>query len=174
MIKCTLWGAQINSALATNNGQYRDQFHVVIAGSNGYNSNSPPPSYTNFNGPSDRLGGAIQAPLSINGVNPYLGMNMFPGPYDPSQCAAACQAKTTYDSQHPTDGTYQPCNFFAAYVVSENNSPMGTYCAYYNQPFDRSYATNNGQYDGEGNYYSVSQAYSYTLTNQDSGVAASQ
>lgn len=65
------------------------------------------------------------------------------------------------------------CNFYASYVLSKNNVPEGTYCAYYNQPFDRSYATNNGQYDGEGNYYSVSQAYSYTLTVQDTGVVAS-
>jgi len=172
-IKCTLWGAQLDASMATNNGQWRDQFHVVIAGSNGYSSTSPPPSFTNFTGPSDRLGGAIQAPL-VNGVNPYLGMNMFSGPFDPSQCAAACEAKTLYDRETATNGAYMPCNFFAAYVLSENNLAQGTYCAYYNQAFDRSYATNNGQYDGEGNYYSVSQAYSYTLSTQDSGVVAAQ
>lgn len=38
-IKCTLFGGKISAANATNYGQYRQNFHVVIAGSNGYNSN---------------------------------------------------------------------------------------------------------------------------------------
>lgn len=33
--KCTLWGAPLSSEEATNTGQYRDSFQVVIAGSNG-------------------------------------------------------------------------------------------------------------------------------------------
>lgn len=33
--KCTLWGAPVSSAEATNTGQYQAQFQVVIAGSNG-------------------------------------------------------------------------------------------------------------------------------------------
>ena len=33
--KCTLWGAPVAVAEATNAGQWRDQFHVVITGSNG-------------------------------------------------------------------------------------------------------------------------------------------
>ena len=36
--KCTLWGAPVSSAEATNSGQYQDSFHVVIAGSNGRSS----------------------------------------------------------------------------------------------------------------------------------------
>lgn len=35
-IKCALWGAPIRANDAINTGQYRDQFQVVIAGSNGY------------------------------------------------------------------------------------------------------------------------------------------
>ena len=33
--KCTLWGAPVSIAEATNFGQYQDSFQVVIAGSNG-------------------------------------------------------------------------------------------------------------------------------------------
>ena len=33
--KCTLWGAPVSAAEATNSGQYQASFHVVIAGSNG-------------------------------------------------------------------------------------------------------------------------------------------
>ncbi|KAI7184508.1 hypothetical protein KC363_g7670 [Hortaea werneckii] len=34
--KCTLWGSNIDASVATNMGQYREQFHVVITASNGY------------------------------------------------------------------------------------------------------------------------------------------
>ena len=38
--KCTLWGAPIAAAEATNTGQYQDSFQVVIAGSNGGSSSN--------------------------------------------------------------------------------------------------------------------------------------
>ena len=59
--KCTLWGAPVSSEEATNSGQYQSSFHVVIAGSNGYNKNSPPPPVSCYSGPQE-LGGAINAP----------------------------------------------------------------------------------------------------------------
>lgn len=98
-------------------------------------------------------------------------MNIFQGPYDPSQCASACLATTSYDQQHGVDsqGNYYACNFFVSYVLSENDSPIGTYCSYYNQTWGEQYATNVGQYDNQGNYYSVSQAYAWTLNPQDCG-----
>ncbi|KAK5122551.1 hypothetical protein LTR85_003814 [Meristemomyces frigidus] len=36
-IKCSLYSQSVSQATATNQGQYRDQFHVVIAGSDGFN-----------------------------------------------------------------------------------------------------------------------------------------
>ena len=36
--RCTLWGAPVCKEEATNTGQYQAQFHVVIAGSNGWYS----------------------------------------------------------------------------------------------------------------------------------------
>ncbi|KAK2062300.1 hypothetical protein LY76DRAFT_643277 [Colletotrichum caudatum] len=160
--KCTLWGAQVTQDTATNQGQWRQQFQVGITGSNGYNKNAPPPASSGFNGPT-AFGGAIQAP------NSYMGSKYYPGPYDPSQCASACQATTQYDHDHPnSDGTYDACNFFNAYVLSENNVPQGTYCSMYTKPWDKSYSTNYGQWRGQ-DYYSVSQSYGYTLTVQDKG-----
>ncbi|KAK1969557.1 hypothetical protein LY78DRAFT_667492 [Colletotrichum sublineola] len=184
--KCTLWGAQISEDVATNQGQWRNSFQVGITGSNGmsrlsqlarvltagepdantvqkgYNKNAPPASNPGFDGPT-AFGGAIQAP------NSYMGSKYYPGPFDPSQCASACQATTQYDHDHPnSDGTYDACNFFNAYVLSENNVPQGTYCSMYTKPWDKSYSTNYGQYRGD-DYYSVSQSYGYTLTVQDSG-----
>ncbi|MCJ1237631.1 hypothetical protein MMC14_005618 [Varicellaria rhodocarpa] len=165
--KCTLWGSFITKDTATNKGQYRGQFGVVIAGSNGYNKLAAPPSYTNFTGPTE-LGGAINAPLNTTGYNTYVGMKYYPGPYDPSQCAASCQATTAYAQRHASKGFYNACNFFNSYVLSINNVPQGTYCSFYTQPWDKSYSTKYGQNRGS-DYYAVSQSYAYTLSRQDRG-----
>jgi hypothetical protein len=125
-IKCTLWGSGVTTEAAVNAGQYRNQFQVVIAGSNGYTKNLPPAAQSGFDGPAG-LGGAINAPLNAAGKNTYIGVKYFPGVYDAGKCAAACQANTGYNHRHPrSDGTYDACNFFNAYLISVNNVPDGT------------------------------------------------
>ncbi|KAI1803931.1 hypothetical protein F4811DRAFT_571550 [Daldinia bambusicola] len=42
-IKCVFWGGLVTRETATNDGQYIADFHVVIAGSNGYMKNAVPP-----------------------------------------------------------------------------------------------------------------------------------
>lgn len=113
-IKCSLWGAAVTPESATNDGQWRgpmdannQAFHVVIAGSNGYSKNAPPPSCSGFTGPVP-LGGAINAPLD-NGVDTYIGMKYFNAPYDPNVCAEACKAQTDYNRRTATNGVYKPC-----------------------------------------------------------------
>ncbi|KAI7238009.1 hypothetical protein KC330_g2866 [Hortaea werneckii] len=46
--KCTLWGSSIDASVATNMGSYREQFHVVITASNGYDKTdvTVPPEVT--------------------------------------------------------------------------------------------------------------------------------
>ena len=39
--KCTIWGVAVTAGEATNYGQWRDSFHVVIAGSNGARPKDP-------------------------------------------------------------------------------------------------------------------------------------
>ncbi|KAL8642542.1 MAG: hypothetical protein Q9228_000767 [Teloschistes exilis] len=163
--KCTLWGAPISAEQATNKGQYRAEFHVVITGSNGYNKASPPDPIDGFTGPQE-LGGAINAPLD-NGKNTYMGYKYYPFSqtqgYDPATCATACKAQTAYNSRHPAaDGTYATCSFFNAYVLSQNAVPQGLYCSMYTRSWAPSYATNYGQYRGSDRY-TVSRSYSYTL-----------
>ncbi|KAI9785603.1 MAG: hypothetical protein M1816_000349 [Peltula sp. TS41687] len=172
-IKCSLWGSPVTPESATNEGQWRgpmdqngEAFHVVIAGSAGFNRNAPPPSCTDFTGPV-RLGGAINAPLD-NGVDTYIGMKYTNAPYDPNVCAEACKAQTDYNRLTANNGVYKPCNFFTAYVISKSNIPEGMYCAMYTRAWGPEYATNQGQWRG-ADYYSVSNAYSFTLNVQDSG-----
>ncbi|KAL8732057.1 MAG: hypothetical protein Q9166_003010 [cf. Caloplaca sp. 2 TL-2023] len=163
--KCTLWGAPVVGEQATNKGQWRDSFQVVITGSNGYNKTSPPNAIDGFNGPT-ALGGAINAPLD-NGKNTYLGYKYYPFSqsqgYDPSACAAACKAQTGYNSRHPNaDGTYATCSFFNAYVLSQNVIPQGLYCSLYSKTWAPNYATNRGQLRGSDRF-TVSRSYSYSL-----------
>jgi len=164
--KCSLYSLPISSVTATNTGQQQANFTVAITASNGYTKYPPPAPQANFTGPME-LGGAIQA-----NDDSYITMSFFPGSYDPSQCAAVCQSITAYDMAHPAaDGSYKPCNYFNAYLISKNNAAEGTQCGYYTHPFTKQSSTNFGQYDQAGNYYSVSYSYGYTLTQQVSGAA---
>ncbi|KAL8837439.1 MAG: hypothetical protein Q9170_002524 [Blastenia crenularia] len=170
--KCTLWGAAVSAAEATNKGQWRDSFQVVIAGSNAYNKASPPPGISCYTGPVE-LGGAINAPYNAQGQNTYMGYKYHPFSqsqgYDPSTCAADCNSQTAYNKRHPAaDGSYQTCIFFNAYVLSMNGIPQGLYCSMYTQVWAASYATNYGQYRGTDRY-TVSRSYSYSLNLSSDG-----
>lgn len=170
-IKCTLWGSGVTAESAVNYGQYREQFHVVIAGSNGYTKSNPPNPIPGFSGPTE-FGGAINAPLNAQGKNTYIGVKYFKGVYNALLCASACQANTAYNHRHArADGSYDACNFFNAYFLSKNNIPDGTYCSLYTQTWGKQYSTNYGQYRGS-NYYSISSSYGFSLSPQDPGTVA--
>lgn len=139
--KCTLWGAPVCDDEATNFGQYRAQFQVVIAASNAYNKDAPPPPIECFDGPTE-LGGAINAPTesgSYMGYK-YYAFSQTQG-YTPQTCAAACQSTTEYNAKHPDKtGFYQSCIQFNSYVLSKNGTPLGLYCSMYNETWGPSYA----------------------------------
>lgn len=129
----------------------------------GYVKNVKPDAVPGFDGPT-AFAGAINAPDKS-----FIGSKYFPGPYDASQCTAACQGTTQYDREHPNaDGTYDACNFVNSYVLSENNAPQGTYCGLYTKSWGKKYSTNYGQYRGN-DYYSISSSYGWTLNPQDPG-----
>ncbi|KAF3009730.1 hypothetical protein E8E13_009180 [Curvularia kusanoi] len=169
-IKCSLYGYPVGAKAATNQGQWRQNFQVVIAGSNGYSKiGKALPTIPDFKPPVS-LPAAINAPLD-NGYDTYNGMRLFnTNPYDPALCAAACKAQTEYDIAHPdSDGKYKPCNFFTSYVLTQNGTPLGTYCALYTRSWDSSYAVNTGYYDGDDKY-EVINAASYEIIAPSSGV----
>ncbi|KAG9696892.1 hypothetical protein KCU95_g3973, partial [Aureobasidium melanogenum] len=171
-IKCSLYGYNVAQAAATNQGQWRgpqdangQAFHVVITGSNGYSKQSNPlPTVPDFDSPTS-LPAAINAPLD-GSYDTYTGMRLFnDNPYDPSLCAAACEAQTTYDVNHPaSDGSYKTCNFFNSYVLTKNGVPLGTYCSFYTRTWDSSYAVNTGYYYGS-DVYKVRNSASYAIGN---------
>jgi len=91
--KCTLWGSDIDNTTAVNAGGWREDFNVVITGSNGYDktNNTTPPTQAGYTAPQNCSSKAI------DGGNYWLGSKFFPGPFDPSLCAAYANATTIYN-----------------------------------------------------------------------------
>ncbi|KAI0190402.1 hypothetical protein EV127DRAFT_365151 [Xylaria flabelliformis] len=161
VIKCVYWGDYISAGNANNEGQWRDQFHVVIAGSNGYmkGSISPPAGWNGV-----FLGNAaINAPLNCLGQDTYMGAKIFTSSYfDVGLCAAACVSQNEYNTAHPPEtGTPKICQFFVTYMAQRNGQSEGQYCAMYTQSWDSNYATNDGQWRGN-DHYTNDYVYAYT------------
>ncbi|KAL9609217.1 MAG: hypothetical protein Q9167_005994 [Letrouitia subvulpina] len=128
---------------------------------------APPPPIYGFNGPIS-LSGVINAPLD-NGKDTYLGRKFVPFDgnqgFDPKICAQACTDLTYFNRNHRnTDGTWQTCVFFNAYVQLLNDREEGQYCSLYSKSWAPSYATNHGQ-NRNNNRYGVSRSVSYSLQN---------
>ncbi|KAH0380250.1 glycoside hydrolase, partial [Aureobasidium melanogenum] len=166
MIKCVFWGGPVSSSNANNYGQWRNQFQVAIAGSNGYMNNTleVPAGFGNVQYLNNA---AINAPLDHEGYDTYMGSRIFnQGPFNASLCAAHCQAQNAYNTAHPPNNgaPVKLCNFFNTYILylNKTSNVQGQYCALYTEAWDPSYATNKGQYRGNDHYMIE---YSYTFTN---------
>ncbi len=165
-IKCVFWGGPVSTTNANNFGQWRDNFEVVIAGSNGYTISSAP-AIDGYGPPSSLGTNAINAPLDCNGYNTYMGFKIFNSgtPFDPNLCAAACSAQTAYDVAHPSPGeSPQICEFFNTYILYDNGVSQGQYCVLYNETWSNNYATNSG-YSSGSNQYTIDSSYTYSVTN---------
>jgi len=166
--KCSLWGSSIDNTSATNVGQWRDNFQVVIVASNGYDktNNTVPATVPGYTAPSNCSSSAISA-----GGNYWMGSNFFPGPFDPSVCGIYAQAQAATNrklAQAAGLSSYVPCNMFNAYAVHKNGVCQGTYCSLFDTPLTSSWAQFQGAFSGS-DYYSVHSSWTYALTNQDSG-----
>ena len=146
VFQCTIWGAPVAKEQANNFGQWRASFHVVIAASNAYNKDAPPPSVAGFADPIG-LGGAINAPLDANKKDTFMGSKFFPFSQEQGftleSCTSACTAQTAYNKAHPNkDGSFKTCAFVNGYVLARAGVPQGLYCSMYSQTWAASYATN--------------------------------
>ncbi|KAI4722340.1 hypothetical protein E4T48_01227 [Aureobasidium sp. EXF-10727] len=147
-IKCVFWGGPVSKSNANNYGQYRNQFQVLIAGSNGYTNNTlaAPAAYSDaiYYGTH-----AIDAPLDAQGYSTFITSKIFNGPFDARLCAAACDAQTQYAINNPSaaDGTpAKQCHFFNTYILNlnDNKHPQGQYCTLYTEAWPSKYATSTG------------------------------
>lgn len=166
--KCALWGSSISRQTATNTGQYRQDFHVVIAGSNGYDKTffQQAEQVSGFNAAQNISGQAITKAQAY-----FLGSEFFAGPYDPTLCGYYATAQTSANRDYAKahgQKTYQPANCFNAYYVYRSDYAWGTYCSIYNQNVGASYAGSVDQTSG-GFTYKVGSSWVYNAYPQDSG-----
>lgn len=96
------YGGPVSAETATNTGQWRRKFKVLIAGSNGYvNGNiATPDGYS----PGVSLGKVTMNVPTKNcaGDPTYLGVKTFQdGPFSAEKCAAACTATSDWNRAHP-------------------------------------------------------------------------
>lgn len=86
-------------------------------------------------------------------------------PYDPSVCAAACIEKSAFDRKQGLPSKENPdiCNFFDAYILYKNGQNGVFTCAYYTKAWSDAYATNTGQYDQQGNKYTIGSSFGYAI-----------
>ncbi|KAK1068706.1 hypothetical protein LTR74_005364 [Friedmanniomyces endolithicus] len=165
--KCSLWGSSIDATSATNYGDYREQFQVVIVASNGYDktNNTTPAPCPGYEPPSNCTG-AISS-----GGSYCLGSHFFPGPYNPSVCGIYADAQTATNKAAAKDrgeSSYVPSNMFNAYMVKKNSVAQGTYCSLFNTVLSDSWASFEGGWAGQ-NYFGVESSWTYALSQQDDG-----
>ncbi|KAF1941369.1 hypothetical protein EJ02DRAFT_455174 [Clathrospora elynae] len=136
--KCSIWGMDVTNATATNVGQGQDGFQVVVAGSNGYNKQTysapTPPSCSNPQSCGNKL----------HNQQPYcMGQQTFPGPFDPSLCAAYAQKQNQVNKQSGFFGSFMSmwgsnkggCVQFQAAYLEKNGVGFGTHCRLFTKKF---------------------------------------
>ncbi|KAK7949322.1 uncharacterized protein PG986_010208 [Apiospora aurea] len=166
VIKCVFWGGPVDERSDEHQGGYIAQFHVVMAGSNGYVKKmfGGVPGYTDpLNGTA--VDAAINAPPDCTGANTFMGAKVFTsGPFDVGLCAAACEAQTAYNLQHPpASGAPLTCQLFNTYMLMRDGTAVGQYCAMYTQYWGHLHMTNRGEWRGsEGYTFAWSLEYSNT------------
>ncbi|KAF4555200.1 GLEYA domain-containing protein 1 [Elsinoe fawcettii] len=128
-VACVPYGGMISADEAVNFGQWRDDFMVLITGSNGYIKTPLPASIQNFKDPKP-LVGAINAYSSPNLLD-YRVM----GSYSTQDCANFCQettAKNRAAAISSGQSTYRPCNYFNTFNLAKNAwNYRYTYCVLY-------------------------------------------
>ncbi|KAF4549404.1 Hypothetical protein D9617_21g096250 [Elsinoe fawcettii] len=113
-IKCTLWGSKITNAQATNKGQKRHEFEVVITASNGYDKTG---SYTPhvdppvYNAPVGYAAATPSAVISTSALAPYatsstattLSTRVSPTTSSTSSSYPTLDSDSDYDSDSDSD-----------------------------------------------------------------------
>ncbi|KAI0129019.1 hypothetical protein BJ170DRAFT_357128 [Xylariales sp. AK1849] len=162
--KCTIWGSGVQASAATNAGQSRDGFQVVMTGSNGYEktNTTTPATPSGWKNPQNCSGLVHDHPSTC------IGEKMFKGVYDPSVCATYA---TTQNAVNQKAGLLSSlmsflgynsnkCNFFNAFMLTENGKASGTYCKLFAQQYKPSAATSVPGWSG-GSYWGVESSWSF-------------
>ncbi|KAL0256607.1 hypothetical protein SLS55_009002 [Diplodia seriata] len=174
-IKCALFGGSVSAASATNAGQYRNAFQVVVAGSNGYSKKAAAVSPPDCNAGSANAGWKAGQTCRGSGVmvraGALVGQRFFAGPYNPAQCAAYAEAQTAKNKAAAGWWSlfrYQPCNSFNAVALVKNGRSVGTYCSLFNVDVSAQTCSYAGGRSGADSF-EVSLSHNYACKNYDNG-----
>jgi hypothetical protein len=136
--KCSIWGQDVTKDTATNVGQGQDGFEVVVVGSNGYNKGSyTPPTPPSCSKPQS-------CGKKLHNQQPYcMGQKTFPGPFDPSLCAAYAQNQNEINRKHGIIGMVLSlfgmnkggCVQFQAAYLEKAGLGFGTHCRLFTKKF---------------------------------------
>ncbi|KAI5197108.1 hypothetical protein E4T39_07471 [Aureobasidium subglaciale] len=166
VIKASFWSIPLCAKDATNKGQYREKFQVVIAGSNAYNMIDCAPEVDGWK--KEQYDGCTinaDATLCTYGGQPdsYLGNSQSTGDFIPEACQAACDARAR-------TSPLTPCNFVTSWAYLLDGQYQYQVCAFYQRYWDNTYCDNRGQVTGSGQVASIGPSYSYTRKG-DNGVS---
>ena len=142
--KCSIWGQKVSKDTATNTGETRDGFKVLITGSNGYNKGTySPPTPPSCSKPQDCGNKIHDQPRYC------MGQKTFPGPFDPSLCAAYAQKQNEVNRAQGILGAFLSllgmnkagCVQFQASYLEKAGKGFGTHCRLFNKKFTPQQAT---------------------------------
>ena len=113
--ECDLWSGTILPNIAINEGQTREDFHVVT-----------PDVPAGYALEKYAFGAAIEAPLDCNGEDTYMGMRYWQdGKFDAQRCITACE--------ETKDVSGRQCHFVNTYMQRRNNVPVVQHCAMFSK-----------------------------------------
>lgn len=169
VLKCVYYGGPVSEASTTNDGQWRRDFQVVIAGSNGYVSNAiASPGGYQAGVPLGRR--TINAPTKDCEGNPtYMGVKVFQdGPFSVEKCAAACSATSDWNRANPhvwskETGLPRLCQMFNTYILYNGSTATGQFCSMYDQTWSTAFATEEGQWRGN-DYFNMDYSFMFSNT----------
>ncbi|KAG8628027.1 hypothetical protein KVT40_003900 [Elsinoe batatas] len=128
-VACVPYGGMISAAEAVNFGQWRNDFMVLITGSNGYIKTPLPDTIQDFRTPKP-LVGAVNAYTSSNVISYQITAS-----YAPGDCAKLCKQTTAAKRAKAIANkasSYTPCNYFNTFNLAKNAwNYRYTYCVLY-------------------------------------------
>jgi hypothetical protein len=161
MIKASFWGNNVAPLVATNYGQYRSDFHVVIAGSNGYSLTADAVTPIPIKGYTQQVLGGCSINSKPTACTVGTQKDSFQRSwtstdafFDHGRCQAICDSTTN-------------CRFFTSYMLVTNGKCGVQQCAFYKRAWSQDYCTNKGQFNAQGDKVTIQWSSSFTSTKGD-------
>jgi hypothetical protein len=168
--KCSIFGSNVEKEAATNFGQHRDDFEVVIVGSNGYEKgqDAPPAPIPGYNNPQN-------CGTKLHDQPGYcLGEHSFPGPFDASLCAAYAAKQNSVNVKAGFFSSWMSlfgfsngkCLQFQAAELEVDGAAWGTHCRLFTKKFEKTQAKLDISYGGSSKW-SCGRSWTFDLAVQN-------